>query len=385
MLKLPDKFILYHHSLDSYLFLRFLRTVIFICLVGCALTWPTLMPVNATGGGASSQLDMIGIGNVEKTHYLYAHAILAWVFSGFVMFTVARERLWLIGLRQAWKLSKSNSERLSSRIILFVSAPRDALLEANKIRYFGDAAVRVWPSTKIEALETMVSERDSLVEKLENAEMSLITEADKHVRKSGENNPESSNSTYSNLDRDLKESLRPKRRFQQKGNNDEITWLREKLKEKIKEIDNERNAYELGKPHGAASVFVEFKTQADAQQAAQQITSTNVLAFAPRYNDVPPSDVIWQNLSLSPSRRASQEAMAWAIVAALILFWSIPSGLIGLISNISYLAENFKWLGFLNRLPDSVIGLLSGLLPPLATSALSKYVPNLFRCGWLVR
>ena len=76
----PDKFTLYHGSLDTYLYLRFLRTVIFICVFGCALTWPILFPVNATGGGNSTQLDKIGIGNVTKKKHLYAHAVIAWVF-----------------------------------------------------------------------------------------------------------------------------------------------------------------------------------------------------------------------------------------------------------------------------------------------------------------
>lgn len=80
MMKVPDKFVLYHGSLDSYLYLRFLRTGIFICLVGSLITWPILMPINATGGGTSSELDKIGIGNVKKHKYLYSHAVVAWVF-----------------------------------------------------------------------------------------------------------------------------------------------------------------------------------------------------------------------------------------------------------------------------------------------------------------
>lgn len=89
MRKVPDKFILYHQSLDAYLYLRFLRIIIFICFVGCCLTWPILMPVNATGGGSLTELDKVGIGNVKKRGHLYAHAIIAWVFFSFVMFTVA--------------------------------------------------------------------------------------------------------------------------------------------------------------------------------------------------------------------------------------------------------------------------------------------------------
>ncbi|KAH7324138.1 hypothetical protein B0I35DRAFT_423605 [Stachybotrys elegans] len=374
MIATPDKFILLHQSLDSYLFLRFLRTIIFICLVGCVLTWPILMPVNAKGGGQSTELDKLGIGNIQQNRFLYAHAVMAWVFLGFVMFTVARERLWLIGLRQAWKLSQSQSTQLSSRTVLYLSAPRDSLDESKMKHYFGDAAVRIWPAVDVKDIQSMVSNQDSMVEQLEGAEMSLILKADQYARKHGKR----SGGQYENLPQPAKTSFRPRRRIPF-SDDDTITRLRRGIRENMEKIDEMRNSFHIGEPHGAASVFVEFKSQFDAQLASQQVISTNPAAFTPRYTDVPPSDIIWPNLTLSPPRRAFQAALGSAIVSAIILFWSIPSGFVGLASNISYLSENFKWLGFLKGLPDPAIGLLSGLLPPLVTSALTKFVPNIFR------
>lgn len=379
MWDVPDKFILYRQSLDSYLFLRFLRTVIFICLVGCALTWPILMPVNATGGGTSTQLDSIGIGNVRDKNRLYAHALVAWVFFGFVMFTVARERLWLVGLRQAWTLSKSNANRLSSRTVLYLSAPRDALEDSNMHRFFGDAAVRIWPATKVDTLESLVAARNSKVEQLESAEMSLVCTADKKGRKAAKHSGTGAVS-YNELSEIVKADVRPKRYLKSGKKVDSIQWLREQIQETESDIDEARSSHEIGHPQGAAAVFVEFKTQADAQRASQQVASANLLALTPRHTDIPPNEIIWKNLTIPPARRASQEGLAIAIVIATIVFWSIPSGFVGLISNIGYLAENVEWLSFLKRLPQSVIGLLSGLLPPLVTSALSKYVPTIFRC-----
>ncbi|KAI1801214.1 DUF221-domain-containing protein [Daldinia bambusicola] len=382
MRKVPDKFILYHQSLDAYLYLRFLRTVIFICFVGCCLTWPILMPVNATGGGSSTELDKLGIGNVRKKGHLYAHAILACVFFGFVMFTVARERFWLIGLRQAWILSKPVANRLSSRTVLFLSAPRDALDEDNIQRYFGDNALRIWPVTGVDALESLVSKRKSKIEQLEAAEMSLIRKANREGRKRAKSRVQNDQLRYEDLQDSVKKSIRPRHKPAISSLNekvDSIEWLREKIKEEETAIENARNAYEIGHTNGAAAVFIEFKTCADAQRACQQVVSSNVLALAPRYTGVSPQEVIWNNLILPPARRISEEGTALTIVVALIIFWSIPSGIIGLISNIGYLANNVEWLSFLKGLPEPVIGLLSGLIPPLATSWLSKIVPSIFR------
>ncbi|KAI0026038.1 hypothetical protein F4780DRAFT_767960 [Xylariomycetidae sp. FL0641] len=380
MRKLSDKFVLYHHSLDTYLYLRFLRTIIFICITGCVLTWPILMLVNATGGGLSTQLDKIAIGNVKKKDHLYAHAVMAWVFLGFVMFTIARERLWLIGLRQAWTLTTSNSERLASRTVLFLSAPKDALETSNMHRYFGDGAVRIWPATEMNKLESLVADRDSLVDKLEAAEITFIKRARKESSKKKYRLQDGQTPNFDVLPNQVKENIRPRRKLKMVGEKvDSIKWLREQVKDKEAEIEQMRSSYDIGDPHGAAAVFVEFRTHVEAQRACQQVASANLLALIPRYGDVSPGDVIWKNLAIPPARRISEEGTALAIVIATIVFWSIPSGFIGLISNVSYLAENFEWLSFLRNIPDPWMGLLSGLVPPLITSLLSKLVPSIFR------
>ncbi|KAI1770236.1 DUF221-domain-containing protein [Hypoxylon cercidicola] len=383
MRKVPDKFMIYHQSLDAYLYLRFLRTIIFLCFVGCCITWPILMPVNATGGGSSTQLDKIGIGNIKKKGHFYAHAIIAWVFFSFVMFTVARERLWLIGLRQAWTLSKPVAKHLSSRTVLFLSAPRDALEEENMHQFFGDGAVRIWPVVKTEDLECLVSSRKSKVEHLEAAEMSLIRHAYKEGRRRAKKiQLQDGNFDYEALPDAVKKSIRPRHKphvSRLNGKVDSIEWLREKIKEEEAEIEDARKSYEIGHTNGAAAVFVEFNTCGEAQRACQQVATSDLFALSPRYTDVAPNEVIWKNLTIPPARRISEEGTALAIVIATIVFWSIPSGIIGLISNIGYLADNVEWLSFLRNLPAPVIGLLSGLLPPLATSYLSKIVPSIFR------
>jgi calcium permeable stress-gated cation channel len=379
----PDKFVLYHQSLDSYLFLRFLRTLIFICVVGACITWPILMPVNATGGGNATELNRISIGNVKKRTHLYAHAVVACIFFSFVMFTVARERLWLIGLRQAWNLSKRNAKRLSRRTVLFLSTPTAALDETNMQRFFGKDAVRVWPVTKADKLRSLVSSRNSLVEELESAELSLIQKAHERGRKRQSKNSRR-DITYDSLSNGIKKSLRPTHRLKTSpvGKQvDSIDWFREQIKTKDSEIEKARESNESVNSHGgAAAVFVEFRTQAAAQQACQQIASADILSLTPRYTGVMPNEVIWENLTLPPARRMSQEGVAVALVIATIAFWSIPVSFLGAVSNIGYLAQNVEWLAFLNKLPTSVMSLLSGLLPPLLLSMLASYVPKIFRC-----
>lgn len=37
---MPDTYVLNHHTLDGYLFLRFLKIASVSCFVGCCITWP---------------------------------------------------------------------------------------------------------------------------------------------------------------------------------------------------------------------------------------------------------------------------------------------------------------------------------------------------------
>ena len=77
---IPSTFVLNHSSLDGYLFLRFLRVLGVICLVGVALLWPILLPLHVTGGAGNHELDALTMGNIVDSRKLYAHVVLAWVY-----------------------------------------------------------------------------------------------------------------------------------------------------------------------------------------------------------------------------------------------------------------------------------------------------------------
>lgn len=82
MYKLPDTYVLQHHSLDAYLMLRYLKLITIICFVGCCITWPVLFPVNATGGAGQKQLALLAISNCSNKARYFAHCFIAWVFLG---------------------------------------------------------------------------------------------------------------------------------------------------------------------------------------------------------------------------------------------------------------------------------------------------------------
>ncbi len=80
--KIPDSYVLNHHSLDGFLLLRYLKIAAAICFVGCIITWPVLFPINITSNGTQKELNLLSIANVTDKNRLYAHVFIAMIFYG---------------------------------------------------------------------------------------------------------------------------------------------------------------------------------------------------------------------------------------------------------------------------------------------------------------
>ncbi|KAK1756573.1 hypothetical protein QBC47DRAFT_460361 [Echria macrotheca] len=184
---IDDNYILNNCSLDSFFFLRFLRVLSAICLVGCALAWPILLPVHGTGGSGLTQLDLLTIGNVKFYTRFYAHVVVAWCFFGFVLFMICRECIYYVNLRHAYLLSPNYSKRLSARTVLFTCIPKPYLDEAKLRKLFGDSAKNVWIPRNTRYLRGLFEDREKTAELLEKAEIRLIRLANRarkrHIKK----------------------------------------------------------------------------------------------------------------------------------------------------------------------------------------------------------
>lgn len=369
---LRDSFILRHSSIDAYLFVRFLRVIMIICVLGCCLTWPILFSVNATGGGNASQLDKIAFGNVDDNKRLYAHAVVAWVYFSAVILIITRERLFAISLRQAHATLEQNAKRLSSKVVLFLSVPADALDESRREHFFGSSAVRSWQVSKLSDLENMVNERSSKIDKLEEAELQLEKNVAKGIKEGRIPQTDDQSST-------LKGSRPAKKPFYVFGRDiDTLDSLRKEIPELESQIKAARDQHQ-GRRSESSAVFVEYKDQASAQRALQTVRHEDLLALQPRFVGVQPKEVLWSNLNINASLRLSYRYLAIAFITATIILWSIPVGIVGTISNINYLTDKIRWLRFIDRLPDPILGFLTGFIPPYVLSELVSYVPNFFR------
>ncbi|KAI0022718.1 hypothetical protein F4780DRAFT_777471 [Xylariomycetidae sp. FL0641] len=391
--RMPDEHPLQHQSLDAFLFLRFLKVLVVICFVGCCILWPVLFPINATGTAPNvEQVDILSYAKIDKqTQYnrYYAHAFMAWIFYGFVMYMILRESIYYINLRQAFLLSPLYANRISSRTVLFVSVPEPYLDEAKLRKVFGDVVKHVWIAGNTEKLDELVAERDDVAMKLEKAEVKLLKLANaarlKAIKKGAADERAEDPVDFesgSMAARWVPDKKRPSHKLGKFGlvgkKVDTITWCRSELERLVPEVERAQKDFRAGNYGKISSVFVEFYTQADAESAYQVLAHHQALQMTPKYIGVTPSEVVWPSLAVSWWQRVVRRFAVIAFISALIVFWAIPVAVVGAISNISYL-ESISWLSWLKLIPDVIMGFVQGLLPSVLMAVLMALVPIVMR------
>ena len=362
------------------------------CLVGMAITWPVLFPVNATGGGGQTQLDILNMSNVSNSYYRYfAHVGCAYLFYGFVLFMITRESIFYINLRQAYLLSPLYSSRLSSRTVLFTSVPAPYLEESAIRRMLGTAVKRVWIASDTKELDDLVEKRDKAAMKLEGAETKLIRTANgkrlKAEKKDNKKGAAKSNSDATAVESGnvagkwITEKDRPTHRLKpligKKVNT--IDWCRAELERLIPQVAELQAKHRAHDSKKVGSVFVEFTTLAEAQAAYQSLTHHQVLHMAPRFTGMTPDEVIWKNLRIKWWERVIRSLATTAMVTVLVIFWSIPVAFVGAISNVNSLAHTYSWLAWLLKIPPVIFGVVSGLLPSVLLAVLMALLPIFLR------
>ncbi|KAF9884927.1 hypothetical protein FE257_000918 [Aspergillus nanangensis] len=387
-LKISDAHVLHHSSMDGYLFLRFLRVLCATCFTGCVITWPVLLPVHATGGGGNTQLDLLSFSNVKNPNRYYVHAVVACVFFTFVFFVITRESIFYANLRQAYLNSPAYVDRISARTVLFMSVPEGYKNEKTLRQVFGDSIRRIWITSDCKKLAKKVQEREQLAYRLESAETRLIRRANSarlKVLKKGSLSCETecdecehgdNPSMYHGIRRPVHRT-----KFGFFGKKvDTINWLRARLWEVTEEVKELQQKHRDGEAKQLSAVFIEFDSQSDAQIALQTLSHHQPLHMTPRYTGIAPSEVVWSALNLSWWQRIVRRFMVQGGIAALVIFWSIPSALVGTISNITYLSDMVPFLGWIKDLPETIKGVISGLLPSAALVLLMSLVPPI--CRW---
>jgi hypothetical protein len=167
-----------------------------------------------------------------------------------------------------------------------------------------------------------------------------------------------------------------------------VKWAREELKKM-----NPTIARLQARPErfGAMnSAFIQFNTQLAAHMACQSVASHKPMFMTPRYIETAPQDVVWGNMQLVWWQRVVRVYLINMAIAALIVFYAIPTAFVGSISNITYLTNLLPWLRWIYNLPPQLLGLVTGLLPAVMLTIWLAILPFILRIaclyqGWPTR
>lgn len=268
--------------------------------------------------------------------------------------------------------------RISSRTVLFASVLPDWRQES-WLRAEFDQVEKVWIATDCKELEKLVQKRDNAAFKLEAAEIKLLSTAVTKSIKEVDPFPFGGPDVTS---RYVEPRGRPKMRSipligQRK---DAIDSLRNELQELIPKTKQKQQDHLHGRAKTLPAVFVQFKTQRAAQAAFQTDRHAHPGKMEPRSINTLPTDIIWKNLGLARWTRIAYTFISHTVIVLLILFWSIPVGLVGALANIDSLVDDVPFLSFINKLPPAALEAITGLLPAVLISALLALVPIICRC-----
>ncbi|KAK5163480.1 uncharacterized protein LTR77_010662 [Saxophila tyrrhenica] len=157
---------------------------------------------------------------------------------------------------------------------------------------------------------------------------------------------------------------------------DKIYYLRRELARMNLEIEIDQNDVE--KFPFMNSAFIQFNHQVAAHMACQSLSHHVPQHMAPRLVEISPDDILWDNMSIKWWERYLRTGVVLLISAGLIVLYAIPVTFSSLLSKISTLQQfdGFTWLA---EIPDTIISIIQGVLPPLILAIILALVPVIFR------
>lgn len=172
----PSEEIIRKNGLDAYLYVRFLKLMVWIYGAFTLISWPILLPVNSVNmpGGKTDGLARLSWSNITDTeHNRYiAHVVVVYIMTFLVLYLIRRELLIFVHARHQFLVSRSHSHLAQAKTVLITSMP-DELCEEKALRQFCSFVPgginKVWIYRDQPELPTLYNGRLDACQKLETA------------------------------------------------------------------------------------------------------------------------------------------------------------------------------------------------------------------------
>ncbi|KAJ6199988.1 hypothetical protein J3E72DRAFT_393450 [Bipolaris maydis] len=346
---------------DRYFFRRYLRSLLLIFIPASILITPILVSLNYTNGknaeSGVSGLDTLGWSNVglDQADRYWVHLVLSLLFTAYVCWIIWNELAFYVAARQ-------RSLNITLRTVLIDSILENWMSEktlASQLQVFSGDITTIYFNRDYSAISKLAAKRKRLAEALETAETANMRKA-----------------CRAGVEKRSKWSRFPKvsRRmcYQLRNVMNILTWLGHE------KADTTMFYWEeLRKTGEKMQVYYEFPLLRPiaAQIVCQTVIYINSGYMTPRTLPLLVDDVIWSNINISWSNRAVRTVLLNVLIGVTATACVVPVAL------IIYMSQAVSWLGWISELPESLLGLLQGVLPPILVAILMKT----FVTGILIR
>ncbi|KAJ1742306.1 phosphate metabolism protein 7 [Coemansia sp. RSA 1821] len=371
VLKVDDDAIVQRVGLDTYMFLRYMRSIFVIFVVLSFLSLVTILPVNITGDGGATGLDVLTIANVpSESAKLWVHIVFFMVFVAWVLRNIFVELQVYTRLRIWWLTNPSHTSKVGASTIMVSSLPEALTDSDDKIQktfnMFPGGVRQVIVNRNCSDLEELVEDRDSYVATLEKLLTSYAAKSEKLYKKSTKKGTE------------YKAPKRPTMRESKipfKGPKlDSFEFLATKIGElnrKIAEMGADPEQFKR-----QSSAFVFFNKQIAAHMAAQTVLDYKPFSMNMVSLEISPDDIIWSNLNLNPYDRRIRSYISLAATVGIVIVWTLmTSALTALVS-----VKNLRKIPGLENMSDSkFFGIFTGVVPAGVLAIVMALLPIILR------
>ncbi|KAJ2688161.1 phosphate metabolism protein 7 [Coemansia spiralis] len=369
ILRIPDEDIIRRSGLDTYMFLRSIRTMFIMFSVIAVVTCGALLPINILGTGGRRGLLQLSISNLSTDSYLiWVHIGIFALLVCWVMWSIVGELRLYTQLRMWWLTNPENSSRANANMVLVTGVPEKLVKDEGRLADIFDVlpgGVRqVIVSRESKELAAAVKKRDGLAARLEKM---LTAYALKCTKLSDRAAAKGTHYVAPGHPR-LRAGVWGKRV-------DAFEYLASEIamcNHFIAQCAKTRHEF---KPQSAALVL--FNQQIAAHLAAQAVVDYKPLSMGRVSTNVDPQDVIWTSLDMNPWSRRIRGYLSFVAYVGLTIVWTLATAfLMGLVQvkNLAIL-DRFSWL----RGNDVAIGLFSGIVPSALLALLMSVLPHLLR------
>ncbi|KAJ3076472.1 hypothetical protein HDU98_002916 [Podochytrium sp. JEL0797] len=378
LLKTNDKELLERCGHDAFAAIFYTRTVTILFLAIAIPAAILLLPINITGGGGLSGMNILTIGNVQNQDKLWAHFFFTVYVCTITVYAIFRLISQTARLRQSFQTSPSQSQALAARTLMARDVPREWRNE-DALKCIFD---RICPDS-VEAVILSASVPHKLskhvsneIKARNNLEVAVASFFSKAARKQPlpDTHPE------------FFENQRPRFRdpplYGKKT--DAIAHYSMQFRKAREEISKTRENLGMDDAAKAAMVasstaFIVFRKPFQASLVARATIHDAPAVMSECIQGVADSDVVWETSGMNYFARQWRSLAAKAILVFLTLFWAAIVTSTLAFANLDNIGS---FIGFVH---DFVIynprlaQVIGGILPPIIIAGLIQLVPPILR------